>query len=73
MVRRGLHGAGPRLWEDPTFSQLVETVVAKDAKAKLRLTAYGAFTVGVEAGNGKTRLELDLSEDPSFPKEFRER
>jgi len=33
--------------------------------------AYGAFTVGVLTEDG-TKLELDLAEDSSFPKVFRE-
>lgn len=37
------------------------------------ILSYGAFTVGVITDNGKTMLELDLSEDRSFPKQFRER
>jgi YLATT-like protein/pYEATS domain-containing protein involved in immunity len=37
------------------------------------ILSYGAFTVGVVTDNGKTMLELDLSEDKRFPKEFRER
>jgi len=37
------------------------------------ILSYGAFTVGVVTDNGKTMLELDLSEDKRFPKQFRER
>ena len=37
------------------------------------ILSYGAFTVGVITDNGKTMLELDLSEDKKFPKQFRER
>jgi hypothetical protein len=37
------------------------------------ILSYGAFTVGVITDNGKTLLELDLAENESFPKEFRER
>ena len=37
------------------------------------ILSYGAFTVGVITDNGKTMLELDLSGDTSFSKEFRER
>lgn len=37
------------------------------------ILSYGAFTVGAITDNGKTMLELDLSADPRFPKEFRER
>ena len=38
-----------------------------------QILSYGAFTVGVITDNGKTMLELDLSEDKKFPKEFRAR
>lgn len=45
-----------------------------DGKAREdEILSYGAFTVGVITDNGKTMLELDLSENPTFPKEFRER
>ncbi len=44
-----------------------------DGKAIDRFKSYGAFTVGVVADNGQTMLELDLSEQKQFPKEFRER
>jgi hypothetical protein len=37
------------------------------------IVSYGAFTAGVVTDNGQTLLELDLAEDKSFPKEFRER
>jgi hypothetical protein len=37
------------------------------------ILSYGAFTVGVITDNGKTLLELDLAENESFPKQFRER
>ncbi|AWO00998.1 hypothetical protein DLD77_04430 [Chitinophaga alhagiae] len=37
------------------------------------ILSYGAFTAGVMADNGDTLLELDLSEDSKFPKEFRMR
>src|SRR6059036_633347 len=45
---------------------------ARDGVARLRVVAYGAFTVGVEADEGKTQLELDLAELPKVPKAFRE-
>ena len=46
----------------------------KNGKAiEEEILSYGAFTVGVITDNGKTMLELDLAEDKSFPKEFRER
>lgn len=38
-----------------------------------KILSYGAFTVGIITDNGKTMLELDLSRNPGFPKEFRER
>jgi hypothetical protein len=37
------------------------------------ILSYGAFTIGVITDNGKTLLELDLSENKSYPREFRER
>jgi hypothetical protein len=33
--------------------------------------SYGAYTVGVEADKGKTRLELDLAEIKDAPLIFR--
>ncbi|MBK9048450.1 MAG: hypothetical protein IPL74_17805 [Bacteroidetes bacterium] len=45
----------------------------EEGKAIDRFKSYGAFTVGVVADNGQTMLELDLSEQKQFPKEFRER
>lgn len=41
--------------------------------ATLRLTSWGAFTVGAIADEGETMLELDLSENRSFPALFRSR
>jgi hypothetical protein len=37
------------------------------------IIAYGAFTVGAVTDNGSTLLELDLSQNQEYPKEFRER
>jgi hypothetical protein len=49
-------------------------IAVQDGKAVLKLSmVYGAFTVGVEADDGKTRLELDLAELDDAPKDFRER
>jgi hypothetical protein len=46
----------------------------KDNKAvDDEILSYGAFTVGAITDDGKTMLELDLAEDSSFPKQFRER
>jgi hypothetical protein len=42
-------------------------------RAPLSVSAWGAFTVGVEADEGRTRLELDLSNLKTAPKRFRER
>lgn len=55
-----------------TFPQPVRSVTADGTKATLQLLAYGAFTVGVVADKGETLLELDLSENPDFPADFRE-
>lgn len=37
------------------------------------ILSYGAFTIGAITDNGETMLELDLSKDERFPKQFRER
>ena len=39
----------------------------------ISMRAWGAFTVGCVANAGQTHLELDLAEDPTFPKVFRSR
>lgn len=57
----------------PTLLTPVVPVKVKDGRAALTLTAWGAFTVGVLADGGRTRLELDLAEDTSFPEVFRSR
>ncbi|GAB2802758.1 hypothetical protein GCM10027275_56280 [Rhabdobacter roseus] len=56
----------------PTFINSTPIIFVKDGKAELTLTAWGAFTVGAEADDGATTLELDLS-DPKwgFSEEFR--
>jgi hypothetical protein len=57
-----------------TFPKPMETVEVRDGRAVLKVTyAYGAFTVGVQADGGRTRLELDLAQHPDLPKWFRER
>lgn len=56
-----------------SFSQPIQVVRAKDGQARLSLVAWGAFTVGVEADRGKTRLELDLKDLPDAPSKFRSR
>lgn len=57
----------------PTFRPPVREVDVVDGQATLRLTAFGAFTVGVETDGGSNSLELDLALDPSFPELFRAR
>jgi hypothetical protein len=54
----------------PTFSHDVVTQPANGGVARLRLTAWGAFTVGAVTADG-TRLELDLAQLPSAPMAFR--
>ena len=48
----------------PTFSSRSRTVAVRNGEAHLRLVAWGAFTVGAEADNGKTRLEINLCNVP---------
>lgn len=56
----------------PTFTvpEIAREAVA--GVARLKLTAWGAFTVGAETSDG-TKLELDLAELPSAPMAFRMR
>jgi hypothetical protein len=54
----------------PTFSHSVVARPVKDGRARLKVTAWGAFTVGAETSDG-TRLELDLAELPAAPMAFR--
>lgn len=58
----------------PTFTNDKPIVdVSKKGVAELRLTAWGAFTVGALADEGRTKLELDLAELESAPVDFRSR
>lgn len=58
----------------PTFvNDRPVVAVGPGGTADLVLRAYGAFTVGVVADNGDTRLELDLAALPHAPRTFRER
>ncbi|HYR27029.1 MAG TPA: pYEATS domain-containing protein, partial [Thermoanaerobaculia bacterium] len=58
----------------PTFRNPRPIVnVGPNGMAELHLTAWGAFTVGAITDNGKTKLELDLSELASAPEEFKNR
>ena len=62
-----------RFFLHSTFPNSKTFVPVLDGRAELRLTAWGAFTVGVLCDEAKTKLELDLELDPSFPKLFRNR
>lgn len=55
----------------PTLIPKVRAVPAKNGVAKLRVESYGAYTVGVEADDGETKLEFDLSEIRTAPLMFR--
>jgi len=58
----------------PTFKNDKPIIyVGPDGVGELKLTAWGAFTVGALADEGSAKLELDLSELSSAPREFRER
>jgi hypothetical protein len=57
----------------PSFPRPVRRIPVVDGKATLTLCGWGAFTVGAEADNGHTTLELDLAQDPSLPAAFRAR
>jgi len=55
----------------PTFIPPVRSTKAKGGVAVLTVESYGAFTLGVEADDGKTHLELDLATLEDAPKLFR--
>jgi hypothetical protein len=57
----------------PSFGGEPRVVDVVDGAASLRVHAYGAFTVGVEADGGSTRLEIDLAELADAPQLFRDR
>lgn len=58
----------------PTFINSKPVVsVGPNGVAELKLTAWGAFTVGVLADDGKTKLELNLATLEDAPQKFRER
>ncbi len=56
----------------PTFKHAMREVPVRKGVATLKLIGWGAFTVGVEADDGATRLELDLSTVEGAPAEFRD-
>ena len=55
----------------PSFRP-IPPIDAASGVAQLRLICWGAFTVGAEADEGLTKLELDLAEVEDAPSEFRE-
>ena len=55
----------------PTFQVPYERIRVSDGVARVRLYAYGAFTVGALAEDG-TELELDLASLESAPRAFRD-
>ncbi len=57
----------------PTFKNANPEIYVINGVAKLELIAWGAFTIGAEADNGKTKLELDLAKLPSVDSEFKQR
>lgn len=72
-VSKPLEGA-VKFFLHPTFINPTPIIFAKDNKAQVTLTAWGAFTVGAQADDGDTQLELDLA-DPKwgFPTKFTSR
>lgn len=58
----------------PTLAEPVYVVRATDGRTTLEdCHAYGAFTVGISADRGKTKLELDIATDEKLPAWFRRR
>lgn len=57
----------------PTFTNSRPVIYVINGVAELKLQAWGAFTVGVEADNGSTKLELDLATIPNAPDLFKSR
>ncbi|MFM9968380.1 MAG: pYEATS domain-containing protein [Burkholderiales bacterium] len=57
----------------PTFGRWsTYDLDVKGGVAEDNIVSYGAFTIGVEADDGKTRLELDLMDMPGGTKRFYE-
>ncbi len=54
----------------PSFPNPSPEIYVVHGEAKLELIAWGAFTIGAEADNKSTKLELDLSELPDAPVQF---
>jgi hypothetical protein len=55
-----------------TFPNSRPVVTAMNNTATLNLKAWGAFTVGAVSDEGQCKLELDLAQMESAPREFRE-
>ncbi len=55
----------------PTFPNSSPEIDVVNGKAVLSLLSYGSFTVGAEADNGATRLELDLANVEGTSEHFR--
>jgi len=71
--RDPLHGS-VQFFLHPTFSNDRPVVtVGPSGVAELTLTAWGAFTVGALADDGRTELELDLAELATAPHDFKSR
>ena len=54
-----------------TFPDPVQEVEVVNGVAGLRLLSYGSFTVGAEADNGATKLELDLENVEGVTEHFK--
>jgi hypothetical protein len=57
----------------PSFHPAIIRAPVHNGHATLKFPAWGAFTVGVSADDGRTRLELDLAQLSEAPALFRER
>ena len=57
----------------PSFHPSIVRVPVRDDHAVLKFPAWGAFTVGASADEGRTRLELDLAQTADAPELFRSR
>ena len=55
----------------PTLIPPVRRETASGGEATIKVESYGAYTLGVEAEGGKTRLELDLATLEAAPMLFR--
>ena len=57
----------------PSFMNEVQKIKVLDGVAQYNIIGWGAFTVGVECDDNKTKLELDLAELTEAPELFRKR